>query len=132
MGRPITLVGWSLGGYLARESARDHPEYVRGVITLGTPVIGGPKYSFVNGRYRRRGLDVDWIAEQTIKRHETPIQCPVISIYSKQDAIIHWSASIDRWTPGAKHFEVDCTHTAFGFHPPTFEIIKEELNKIHL
>ena len=130
--RPITLVGWSLGGYFAREAARDYPEYVNGVITFGTPVIGGPKYSFVNGRYRRRGLDVDWIAEQTIERHETPIQCPVISIYSKHDAIVHWSASIDRWTPGAKHFEVDCTHTAFGFHPRTFEIIKDELNKIHL
>lgn len=127
LGRPIALVGWSLGGMLAREAARDYPDHVSIVITLGSPLIGGPKYSFVNGRYRRRGLDVDWIAEQTVKRHETPIQCPVVSIYSKHDAIVHWSASIDRWTPGAKHYEVDCTHTAYGFHPPTFEIIKSEL-----
>lgn len=132
LGRPIALVGWSLGGFLAREAARDYPEHVSMVITLGAPLVGGPKYSFVNGRYRRRGLDVDWIADQTIKRHETPIQCPVTSIYSKQDAIVHWSASIDRWTPQAKHFEVDCTHTAFGFHPPTFKIIKDELNKNYL
>ena len=63
IGRPIALVGWSLGGFLAREAARDHPEHVSGVITLGSPIVGGPKYSFVNGRYRRRGLDVDWIAQ---------------------------------------------------------------------
>lgn len=128
LGRPIALVGWSLGGYLAREAARDHPDHVSLVITLGSPIIGGPKYSFVNNRYRRRGLDVDWIAEQTIKRHDKLIKCPVTSIYSKHDAIVHWSASIDRWTPHAKHYEVSCTHTAFGFHAPTFEIIKTELD----
>jgi len=128
LGRPIALVGWSLGGFLAREAARDYPDHVSFVITLGSPIIGGPKYSFVNNRYRRRGLDVDWIAEQTIIRQDTPIRCPVISIYSKQDAIVHWSASIDRWTPHAKHHEVSCTHTAFGFHAPTFEIIKSELD----
>ena len=131
-GRPLALVGWSLGGFLAREAARDYPEHVSIVITLGSPLIGGPKYSFVNGRYRRRGLDVEWISEQTIKRHETPLQCPTISIYSKQDAIVHWSASIDRWTPQAKHYEVDCTHTAYAFHPPTFEIIKSELDLVTL
>ena len=130
LGRPIALVGWSLGGLLAREAARDYPDYVSGVITLGSPVIGGPKYSFVNGRYRRLGLDIDWIAQQTIKRHVVPIQCPVISIYSKHDAIVHWSASLDRWTPHAKHYEVDCSHMAFGFHPPTLKIIKNELDKI--
>lgn len=132
LGRPVALVGWSLGGYLAREAARDHPDHVSGVITLGSPLIGGPKYSFVNKRYRRRGLNVDWIADQTIKRHEVPIQCPVVSIYSKNDAIVHWSASVDRWTPKAKHFEVNCTHTAFGFHPPTFKIVLDELNMFHL
>lgn len=131
LGKPIALVGWSLGGMLAREAARDYPDHVSIVITLGSPLIGGPKYSFVNRRYRRRGLDVDWIAEQTLKRHDTPIQCPVVSIYSKHDAIVHWSASIDRWTPQAKHYEVNCTHTAFGFHPPTFDIIKSELDEIY-
>jgi len=129
LGRPIALVGWSLGGFLAREAARDHPDHVSAVITLGSPLIGGPKYTFVNYRYKNR-LDVEWVAEQTLARHKVPIQCPVTSIYSKQDAIVHWSASIDRWTPGAEHFEVNCTHTAYGFHAPTYRIIKSQLDKI--
>jgi alpha-beta hydrolase superfamily lysophospholipase len=131
LGQPIALVGWSLGGYLAREAARDHPAHVSCVITLGSPLIGGPKYSFVNKRYKRRGLDVDWIAAQTIARHAVAIQCPVTSIYSKQDAIVHWSASIDHWTPQTRHVEVSCTHTAFPFHAPTLEIIKAELDRTH-
>jgi len=129
LGRPIALVGWSLGGFLAREAARDHPDHVSAVITLGSPLIGGPKYTFVNYRYKHH-LDVDWIAEQTLARHSVPIQCPVTSIYSKQDAIVHWSASIDHWTPRVEHFEVNCTHTAFGFHAPTYRIIKSQLDKI--
>lgn len=132
IGRPIALVGWSLGGFLAREAARDFPEHVSGVITLGSPLTGGPKYTFVNGRYERRGLDIDWIAEQTRARHKVPIRCPVTSIYSKHDAIVHWSASIDHWTPDAQHVEVNCTHTGFGFHAPTFRIIKSELDKIYV
>lgn len=36
-GRPVTLIGHSLGGIFARELARAHPEMVRQVITLGSP-----------------------------------------------------------------------------------------------
>ena len=129
LGRPIALIGWSLGGMLAREAARDYPDHVSMVITLGTPVVGGPKHTIVNGRYRRSGMDVDWVLKQTIARHDVPIQCPVISIYSKQDAIVHWSASIDRWTPQAVHHEVNCTHTGYLFHAPILQLIKSELDK---
>ncbi|MDM7859233.1 alpha/beta fold hydrolase [Alteromonas sp. ASW11-36] len=41
--KPITLIGWSLGGVLCREVARLFPDVVREVITMGTPVTGGPK-----------------------------------------------------------------------------------------
>jgi pimeloyl-ACP methyl ester carboxylesterase len=34
-GRPVSLIGWSLGGIYAREMARRHPRQVRQVITLG-------------------------------------------------------------------------------------------------
>ena len=37
-GPPASLVGWSLGGVIAREVARLHPDAVRQVITYGTPV----------------------------------------------------------------------------------------------
>ena len=44
-GTPVRLVGWSLGGVLAREAARDRPELVERVVTLGSPIVGGPKYT---------------------------------------------------------------------------------------
>src|SRR6476619_489852 len=36
-GRPVLLVGWSLGGMFAREVAHRHPEKIRGVVTLCSP-----------------------------------------------------------------------------------------------
>ncbi len=56
-GSPASLVGWSLGGVIAREVARRHPAAVRRVITYGTPV-GGPTYTTVARAYSR-GPDPD-------------------------------------------------------------------------
>jgi pimeloyl-ACP methyl ester carboxylesterase len=41
-GEGIHLIGQSLGGVIAREVARDRPAAVVQVITLGTPIVGGP------------------------------------------------------------------------------------------
>src|SRR5207249_7243215 len=58
-GGPVSLVGWSFGGVIAREAARINPSAVRRVVTLGTPVVGGPKYTRVARWLRRSGTDVD-------------------------------------------------------------------------
>ncbi|MCH8227825.1 MAG: alpha/beta fold hydrolase, partial [Proteobacteria bacterium] len=39
-GKKISLVGWSLGGVYARELAREMPDVVRQVITMGSPFRG--------------------------------------------------------------------------------------------
>ena len=57
-GEPLHLVGWSLGGYLAREAARERPELVRNVITFGSPVVGGPKYTATASHYIKHGFDL--------------------------------------------------------------------------
>src|SRR4030095_605853 len=41
----VNLIGWSFGGYLARELARERGDLIGRIITLGTPVVGGPKYT---------------------------------------------------------------------------------------
>jgi pimeloyl-ACP methyl ester carboxylesterase len=43
MKRKISLVGWSLGGVMARELAKRYPQYVRQVISLGSPFGGNPR-----------------------------------------------------------------------------------------
>jgi pimeloyl-ACP methyl ester carboxylesterase len=42
-GRPVVLVGWSLGGVYARELAKARPDLVAKVVTMGTPFSGNPR-----------------------------------------------------------------------------------------
>jgi thioesterase domain-containing protein len=109
-GRSVALVGWSLGGYLARETARDLPEYVDEVITLGTGAWGGPKYTLAAPYYKFQGLAVDEIESNTFERYQIPIKQPVTAFYSKRDGIINWECCIDHWSPNVTHIEIDCPH----------------------
>ena len=117
LGIPITLVGWSLGGYLAREVARDLPGIVERVVTLGSPVVGGPKYTATGKLFARRGLDLDWIEEEIARREERPIQQPITAIYSKSDGIVAWQAAVDRYSDNVEHVEVNAAHLGLIFNP---------------
>ena len=120
----VTLIGWSFGGYVAREIARERPDLVRQVITLGTPVIGGPKYTVVAKMCRQRGMDIEAIAAEVERRnHAVLLEIPVVAIYSRGDAVVAWEACIDRLTPNIKHVEVKTTHFGFGFSPEVYKII---------
>lgn len=124
----VSLIGWSFGGYLAREIARERPDLVRQVITLGTPVIGGPKYTVVAERYRRRGMDIEAIAAEVDWRNQAALlETPVVAIYSRADAVVAWEACIDRQTPHVEHVEVRTTHLGFGFSPEVYKIIARRL-----
>jgi len=126
-GRRVALVGWSLGGYLAREAARDRPHLVERVITMGTPTVGGPKYTRVGEAYRRRGIDLDAIEAQVRARYAVPLRVPVTAIYSRSDGIVAWRACIDRFSPDVEHVEVGTTHLGLGFSADVYRIIAERL-----
>lgn len=125
IGEPITLIGWSLGGYVAREVARDLPHCVSRVITLGTPVIGGPKYTAAASFFRQRGMDLDWIEREIAKRDRTPITAPITAIVSPSDGVVGPAAAIDRVSPDVRHVEIDTAHIGLIFSPAVWrEILK--------
>jgi len=113
VGQPVHLIGWSLGGYLAREVAREAPDTVAQVITLGSPVVGGPKYTGVAGLYRRRGVDLDEVEREVALREQVALQVPVTALYSRRDAVVCPAACIDRHNPAVRHVEMTCSHTGF-------------------
>lgn len=127
LGRPVSLVGWSLGGTIAREVARDVPEAVDRVITLGSPVIGGPKYTAAAALLRSRGLDLDWIEVHVGRRDRRPITQPITSIVSSTDAVVAWGAAIDRVSPRVRHVEVTTPHSGLAFDPAVWRIVLEAL-----
>jgi pimeloyl-ACP methyl ester carboxylesterase len=128
-GEPVVLVGWSLGGFIAREYAREHPTHVRKVVTLGSPVIGGPRYTATARWYRSQGHDLDALEQAVADRYATPLRVPVTAIYSKRDGIVAWQACIDRWSPNVRHIEVSETHVGLGFSPRVLAIVAGEVDQ---
>ncbi len=126
-GRAIGLIGWSLGGYLAREAARERPQSALQVITLGSPVVGGPKYTAVAGAYRRRGIDLDAIEAEVAARNRLPLETPVTAVYSRSDGVVAWRACIDHHSRNVEHVAVETTHLGLGFSPEVFQIIAKRL-----
>jgi hypothetical protein len=126
-GQRVSIIGWSLGGFIARELARERPELIHHVVTLGTPVIGGPKYTLLANKLRRRGMDLDAIELEIAARNKIPLQIPVTAIYSRGDAIVAWQACIDPDGVNIEHIEVRTTHMGFGFAPEVYKIIAQRL-----
>jgi hypothetical protein len=126
-GQPVQIVGWSLGGYLAREAARERPDLVQQVITLGTPVVGGPKYTVVVHAMKRRGIDIDAIVAEVELRNQIALTTPVTAIYSRFDGVVAWKACIDHDCDMVEHVEVGTTHVGLGFSPEVYRIIAERL-----
>ena len=125
-GRPVALVGWSLGGTVARETARIAPHAVSRVITYGTPVIGGPSYTIgaraageaENARIRALVDELD---------RTDPIQVPITAIFTRRDRIVDWPASIDRTSADVEHVEVRSTHAGMGIDPDVWEVVAARL-----
>lgn len=129
-GVPVKLVGWSLGGVLARDVAREAPEAVEQVVTLGSPIAGGPKYTVFAALYRRQGLDIDKLALGADAREASrPLPCPVTAIYAERDGIVAWGSCIDVNHANVSHAATSATHFGMPFHPQTLRLIAEALAK---
>ena len=127
-GAPVTLIGWSLGGVIARESARLYDPYVREVITLGTPIIGGPKYTAAAQRFAdSASIDLDEFEVKVHERNKIGIRHPITSIYSKTDGIVNWRASIDVYNQQARNIEVRSSHFGIGANGRVWRLIADTL-----
>jgi len=128
LGEPVTLIGWSLGGVVAREVARLYAPYVREVITMGTPVIGGPKYTVAATRYAKsQSLDLDEFEEEVHRRNSLGLRQPVTAIYSKSDGVVSWQSAVDVYNEQARNIEVKSSHFGIGVNPEVWQIVAETL-----
>lgn len=126
--QPVTLIGWSLGGVLAREVARLTPESVSEVITMGTPLVGGPKYTLVANKYAKSmAMDLDQYEAEIHAINTQGIQQPLTVIYSKSDGVVGWRAAVDHYNKQAKNIAVNGSHLGMGVNLSVWKIIAETL-----
>ncbi len=124
-GRPVALVGWSIGGVLSREVARDRPDLVSRIVTFGTPVVGGPSYTALAGRYPPEMLAQ--VRQAIADRESTPIAVPITAIWSPNDGVVSPDACIDRHSPQVEHVKVRSTHIGMGFDPDVWSVVADRL-----
>jgi pimeloyl-ACP methyl ester carboxylesterase len=127
--QPVSVIGWSLGGVYARELARDHPDLVRQVITLGSPFgLVDDRQSRADGAFRRRArLHVDPARLPTREQLRQPVPVPSTAIYSRSDGIVDWHACVDPTDATHQNVEVRCGHLGFGVDAGTLWTIADRL-----
>jgi pimeloyl-ACP methyl ester carboxylesterase len=127
--QPISLIGWSLGGVYARELAKNLPDDVRSVITLGTPFTGDPKannawrvYELTSGQ---RLVDDAQIA---LLKETPPV--PTTSIFSRTDGVVAWRCSIEKESHVSENIEVHASHFGLGMNPTALYAIADRLAQV--
>lgn len=127
-GAAITLIGWSLGGVVAREAARLFEPRVREVITLGTPIVGGPKYTAVANKFAKiANIDLDEFEKEVHERNSIGIRQPLTCIYSRSDGVVGWRACVDSYNDHARNIEVKSSHFGIGANGRVWRIIADTL-----
>lgn len=114
--RSLTLIGWSLGGLIAREFAKNFPQRTAKVITLGSPFSGSPRANHAWRVYEHvAGHSVDTPPIATILAEKPPV--PTVAIWSPRDGIVAAEAACGGPGESDLRIRVDCTHMALVADP---------------
>ncbi|MCW2758610.1 MAG: hypothetical protein JWO46_2356 [Nocardioidaceae bacterium] len=136
-GAPVTIVGHSLGGMLARGIAARRPDLVAGIVTMGSPVLAPGAVHQLLGwnaelltRLNRIGLGnllgSDCVsgacARESWEAATAPLDPGVgfTAIYSQRDGIVDWRSCLD---PAAEPVEVGSSHVGMAFDPAVFDAV---------
>ena len=138
---PAIVIGQSRGGHFAKALAALRPDLVRGIVTLGTPMLNpyavhpvvllqvgavgalgtlGVPRLFRNS-CRNGGCCKDFWATQTT---DLPDGIRYVAVYSKRDGVVDWRSCLD---PGAEHVEVNASHCGMAVHAGTYRAVAEAL-----
>jgi len=128
-GNTVSLVGWSLGGIMARLVAARACDAVRQVITLGSPFTGDPAATNVRGAYEymtgQRLHDPhirDQIADAGARCH-----VPATAIYTKADGVVAWQNCLEDDGPDAQSIEVPGSHCGLGVNAAALYAVADRL-----
>jgi pimeloyl-ACP methyl ester carboxylesterase len=126
-GAKVSLVAWSRGGIIAREVARQIPDAVRMVITLGSP-FAAPGASNVRAVWKLlTGQKYEPPTPERVSRLAQPIPVPSTSIYTRADGVVAWRACLEEEGGERENVEVNTTHIGLGFHAPALWVIADRL-----
>ena len=125
-GEAPTLLGWSLGGLIAREYAKHAPHRVAKVISMGSPFSGSIRANHAWRLY-------EWVAKhpvdappiETRLAEKPPV--PTYALWSRKDGVVAPASACGQPHESDRRIEVDCGHMAFACAPEAVAAILEAL-----
>ena len=141
-GERVVVIGQSRGGTFARALAVRHPESVRGLAMLGSPVRDGLAVSPQVLRTVRwvamlGDLGLPGLFSNSCRDGECcaafredllsplPDGIDALAVHSRSDGIVDWQACVD---PYAKAVEVDSSHCGMSVHPEVYRVLERVLD----
>ena len=141
-GRPLHLIGHSLGGLVARSAAIRRPDQVAQVISLATPfrdIRVHPIVLAIAGFVRGRILDRQ--GERTVEKEcytgsctcefatslqqDVPDSVSRTAIYTQTDGVIDWRSCVEE--EPELNIKVTGTHTGLAFNPQVYRRVAKLL-----
>ncbi|MDP4918834.1 MAG: alpha/beta fold hydrolase, partial [Haliea sp.] len=124
---PISLVGHSLGGIFARELARQFPDRVRQVISLGSPFGEGRMIASYPARLFTALNPPDELPIDEGILHLAP-PVPTTAIYSRGDGVVNWQTTLQRdGHARTQNIEVRGSHCGMTFNPAIWYLVADRL-----
>lgn len=123
---PITLIGVSLGGIMARLVAHRRPDLVRGVITISSPFAADPRATHVWRAFEwvtGERVDDPVIAAR-LTEVMAPLPVPATAIWGSYDGLV---ASAACRTDACDALEVPSGHLGVQLHPAVLRAVGEIL-----
>lgn len=133
-GEKVSLIGWSMGGIFANSIAQTHPELVRQIITLGSP-IGDPRGTSVwnimktvlRGKIPDHLQNVDgWVARRD-QQGERKVRTSIL--YSEHDGAVSIGSAVIDDHDMVENIHVPSSHVGFAHNPLVYWIIADRLNQ---
>jgi len=145
-GRPVRLIGHSLGGFLARRVAVRRPEIVSQLISLGAPIRPMEVHPVVAAAARLLGRSIKplWPVEADARRgpgvcytercecladerqvQPLPPSVQHAAIYSRTDGVVPWRNCLE--PEPALNYEVGGSHIGLAFNPRVYRIVSSLL-----
>lgn len=128
-GVPVSVVGWSFGGLLARWLGHERPDQVRQVICLGSPWRSDGEVTRTTALFERTadkyGLSSQ--AREIVETLRGPLPMPCTAIYSKTDGIVNWRSCVLDEGERSDNISVPSSHLGLVSNPLALAAVADRL-----